>query len=187
MEGQKKHKLGTVAIIVLVVFATIADLLSLIPFVGDLVGPIFWVCVSIYFWKAGMGLINVRKLATSIISMVAELIPAVQELPLILAGIIAVIVMTRAEEKLLGKQGPSPEEIEQNQQRQTLYTDGQRVPTENVGVEDGDTGEAQNVPNQTKANNRPIYNDGVRGPSIPNTPPARAPIVANVAGVVKPK
>jgi hypothetical protein len=98
-DGKKKGHIGTIAIIVLVFFGIIADLLSLIPFVGDFVGPIFWVCAGIYFWKIGMGLLNGKRLATGVVSIVAELIPAVQALPTISVGIIAVIIMTRFEEK----------------------------------------------------------------------------------------
>lgn len=96
---KKKSRIGLIAIVILVVAALIADLLSLIPFVGDIVGPLFWIGASIYFWQSGLGLVNGRRLATSIISMVAEMIPAIQELPLILAGIIAIIVMVRIEDK----------------------------------------------------------------------------------------
>lgn len=94
-----KYRIGTLAIVLLVALAGIFDLLSLIPFVGDFVGPIFWIIASIYFWEAGLGFVNGRRLAVSAISMVAELIPVVQGLPAILAGIIAIIVMTRVEDK----------------------------------------------------------------------------------------
>ncbi len=100
MEKTKlKYRIGAVGIVFLVALATLADLFSLIPFVGDIVGPIFWICASVYLWKIGCGLLNARRLATSLISMVAEMIPIVQELPLILAGMIAVIVMVRMEDK----------------------------------------------------------------------------------------
>ncbi len=99
MEEKKKNRIGIVAIVLLVISALIADLLSLIPFVGDLVGPVFWILASVYFWKAGLGLLNTRRLAVSVISMVAELIPGVQEFPATIAGVIAIIVMTRVEDK----------------------------------------------------------------------------------------
>ncbi len=99
MEEGKKHKLGNIATIILFIAACIADALSLIPFVGDLVGPIFWILASIYFWKSGMGLMNPRRLITSAISTVAELIPVVQEFPTIIAGMIIIIVLTRIEDK----------------------------------------------------------------------------------------
>ena len=98
-ETKPKYRMGTAGIVFWIAFAALADLLSLIPFVGDFVGPIFWVCASIYLWKVGCGLLNARRLATSLISMIAEMIPGVQEFPLILAGIIAIIIMVRVEDK----------------------------------------------------------------------------------------
>jgi hypothetical protein len=96
---EKKHQIGNLAIVILTILATVADLLSLIPFVGDFVGPIFWIFAGIYFWKSGMGLVNGKRLAASLISLVAEMIPGVQELPTIIAGMIIIIVVTRLEDK----------------------------------------------------------------------------------------
>ena len=79
--------------------AALGDLLSLMPFVGSFVGPIFWVLTGIYFWIEGMGIMNGKRLATGAISMVAELIPAIQALPSLIVGIIVVIGMSRIEEK----------------------------------------------------------------------------------------
>jgi hypothetical protein len=78
----------------------LADLLSLIPFVGDISGPVFWVCASVYLWKIGCGFVNAKRLATGAISTIAEMIPAIQAFPMTLAGIIIVIVMVRTEDKL---------------------------------------------------------------------------------------
>ena len=75
------------------------DLISLIPIAGDVVGPVFWGGVMVYLWNKGYGLMNGRRLAASGISMVAELIPGIQELPAITAGILIVIFMLKAEEK----------------------------------------------------------------------------------------
>lgn len=100
MDGNKiEHKIANLSALILTFGAALADLASLIPFVGTVVGPIFWIAVSIYFWTIGMGIISGRRLATGLISAVAELIPGVQALPTITVGIIAVILMTRIEEK----------------------------------------------------------------------------------------
>lgn len=98
MEG-KQYRIGTVAAGLLIILAIIFDILTLIPIVGDFLGPLFWVMASIYFWKIGMGFVNGRKLAVTLISLVAELIPVIQEFPAILLGIIVVIVMTRIEDR----------------------------------------------------------------------------------------
>ncbi len=102
------------------VIATVGDLISLIPGGGDIVSPIFWGLMALYFWKKGMGLFNGRRFAAAAISFVAELIPAVQELPLLLAGIIAVLFIIRIEDKT-GKsiikplsKGVTPPRIERN-------------------------------------------------------------------------
>ncbi len=131
MEEKPKYRIGILAIIVLVVLAGIFDLLTLIPFVGDFLGWFFWVLASIYFWKIGMGLINGKRLATMAISIIIELIPAVQWLPGILAGIIAIIVMTRIEDKtgislnpLQKKPGITAPRI----QNVPLNQNGQRLP-----------------------------------------------------------
>jgi hypothetical protein len=55
---------------------------------------------ALYGWTKGLGLFNGRKLAAMAISWVASLIPVVQELPIeVTAGIIAIILITRIEDK----------------------------------------------------------------------------------------
>lgn len=122
--------MGWMGISVILITAVIADLLSLVPFVGDIVGPIFWVCVSIYLWSIGCGLLNARRLATSIISMVAEMIPLVQELPLIFAGALAVIILVRIEDKTGKKLMPGSNKLSGS--RKPLYNNGVRQPEYNV-------------------------------------------------------
>ncbi len=83
----------------LMIAATVGDLISLIPLAGDIVSPIFWTIVGLYFYTKGMGFFNGRRLAVAAVSFVAEMIPAIQELPFLLAGIIAVLFMIRVEDK----------------------------------------------------------------------------------------
>ncbi|HEY9583862.1 MAG TPA: hypothetical protein VJI66_02790 [Candidatus Paceibacterota bacterium] len=135
-EQNKKvnYRIGALAIVLLVALAGIFDLLSLIPFVGDIVGPIFWIIASIYFWKAGLGLVNGKRLATAAISLIAELIPAVQELPMILAGIVAIIIMTRIEDKTgisLNPLSKKPGVTPPRNQRRPANVDGVRLPRNN--------------------------------------------------------
>jgi len=122
-----------------ILFAALADLLSLIPFVGSIVGPIYWVCFSIYLWKIGCGLLNARRLATGITSMVIEIIPAFQAFPTILIGTIAIIVMVRTEDKTgitvpgLGSKKPASTLVENGVnpprvQQTPLNQDGIRAP-----------------------------------------------------------
>lgn len=120
MEEKTKYRIGTLATLLLIAVAGIFDLLTLIPFVGDFISWIFWFCASVYFWKIGMGLVNGRRLATLAISIVIELIPAIQWLPGILAGIIAIIIMTRVEDRTgislnpLQKTGITPPRLQRN-------------------------------------------------------------------------
>ncbi len=100
MESADKKRLGSLAIAILLFTGIVADIFTLIPFVGIAVGPIFWIFVSIWLWKSGFGFLNARRIATSAISAVAEVIPVVQEFPLIVVGVIVLIFMLKAEERL---------------------------------------------------------------------------------------
>ncbi|MDQ5893040.1 MAG: hypothetical protein QG640_50 [Patescibacteria group bacterium] len=96
---KKKYRIGVLGIIVFVCLAGIFDLLTLIPFVGTLFGWVYFVIFTIYLVKTGHGFINAKTLAPQAISIVAEFIPAVQELPTIIAATIAVIAISRIEDK----------------------------------------------------------------------------------------
>lgn len=96
---EKKYRIGNVAVTVLGFFAVVADLLTPVPVLGSAIGPIFWVIAGIYFWYAGLGLLNWRKLVPTLISFVAELIPAIQALPTIAAAVAIIIAVSRAEDK----------------------------------------------------------------------------------------
>ena len=54
----KKGQLSTLNSIVLLLLALVADIATIIPFVGDFVGPVFWGLITVFFWKKGMGIIN---------------------------------------------------------------------------------------------------------------------------------
>jgi hypothetical protein len=73
--------------------------LTLIPIVGDIVGPVFWTSIAYYFWKKGLGLFNWRRFVPEIISFIAELIPGVQELPSMFLGMIIIALLTKIEQK----------------------------------------------------------------------------------------
>lgn len=95
----KNSRMGNGLAITLVLIAGIADAFSLIPFVGDFVGPAFWICMSIFLWMRGFGFLHFGRLATKIISTVAELIPVVQAFPTIIAGMVLVILLIRFEDR----------------------------------------------------------------------------------------
>lgn len=120
MEDKKQYRIGMGISIVLIMLAAVGDALSLIPFVGAIVGPIFWIIIGIYLWTKGMGILNGRKLAVTAVSFVSEIIPIVQELPMLLAGIIAILFIIRVEDKtglsLMNpmKKGVTPPRLKKN-------------------------------------------------------------------------
>ncbi len=99
MEEKKKTSIGLVSSAVLISAAIGADYVSAVPFVGSFVGPAFWVVVSIYFWMIGLGIVSGRRLAVSVVSMIAEILPVIQTLPTIVTGIVAILIMIKLEEK----------------------------------------------------------------------------------------
>ena len=99
MSDTEHHRIRIGQGVALIVLAAIADLITLIPIAGDIVGPVFWISVSIYFWKSGLGVMNVGRLVTSTVSLVAEMFPVIQELPTILVGMIIIIVLFFFEDK----------------------------------------------------------------------------------------
>ena len=93
------YRLDWVTMATITTIAGFSDLLSLIPFVGDFVGPTFFVCLNVYFWIKDIEVVNTKRLATSVIAMIIEMIPVVQELPAIMTGAIAIVIMIRAEDR----------------------------------------------------------------------------------------
>jgi hypothetical protein len=99
MEETLSKKIGILAMIVSIVLALVADALTLIPFVGIAVGPIFWISFNYYLHKKGFPIMSGKRLGTGIISTIAEIIPAIQALPTITLGVIAILVMIYFQEK----------------------------------------------------------------------------------------
>jgi hypothetical protein len=140
MKEASTKRIGNAMAAVLILIAGIADLLSLIPFVGDFVGPIYWVCVSIYLWKIGMGFVNPRRIITEVASTLVELIPVLQWFPSILLGTGIVIALTRFEDKT----GISATSLTKGNIGAALNHAGTRQPTGNTA---------------------PLNADGVRAPN----------------------
>lgn len=107
---RKQQKIGIGIIIFLVGLSIVGEIIGLIPLAGDIITPIFWALAGLIFWRKGYGIFSGRKLAASGISILAGMIPVVQELPIELPlGIIVVIFILKAEYKtglsLRGKTG----------------------------------------------------------------------------------
>jgi hypothetical protein len=154
MNASSPQKIGILTIIILVFIALLADLLSIIPFVGTFVGPIFWASVALYLYIKGFGFLNLRRLAPMAISVVGELIPAIQALPTIFVGMIALVILIKTREitgislkdashgkfsrpqglNNAGVRAPRPKNTQipssptRNQNTQPLVTDGVRTP-----------------------------------------------------------
>lgn len=152
-----RMKGGTIAILIAV--AAFADLITLIPIAGDFVGPVYWICVSILLYMKGFGIFNARRFITSAVSTVAEIIPVVQELPMLLVGTIVLIIFSRIEDKtgmniMPGKKKGAGDAASGAIEAANMYRDGQREP----GQEYDEEGEYRN------SNLKPLNNDGVRQP-----------------------
>ncbi|HEY4503557.1 MAG TPA: hypothetical protein VJJ28_00390 [Candidatus Paceibacterota bacterium] len=98
-EQNKENRIGTIAILVLIFVSGLADAGTLIPFVGDFVSPLFWTCMTYYLYKIKHGLLNWKIFAPSIVSFVSEFIPVVQAFPTIIGATIAIIFVSRLEDK----------------------------------------------------------------------------------------
>ncbi|MDB5238822.1 MAG: hypothetical protein JWO00_157 [Candidatus Parcubacteria bacterium] len=149
----KNSRIGNGMAAVLMLFATVAELLTLIPFAGAIVGPLFWIGAGIYLWHKGCGFLKVGRLVTEAISFIAEMIPVVQELPTIIVGMAIVIALIRLEDKtgvsvmkrFGGKQG--------------------RVPLNAGGVRRPQAEEEELAGAPRNQNTRPLNIEGVRYPS----------------------
>lgn len=98
-QESRKNRISNKAAALLIGSAIIADLLTLIPIVGIVVGPVYWILINIYLMKSGLGFMSGKRLATSGISAIAEIIPVIQELPTISVAMIIIVVTTRIEDK----------------------------------------------------------------------------------------
>ncbi len=120
---KKKYRIGGFAVVILFIIALFFDLISFIPFVGD----IFWVFMSYYLYKTGHGLLNLRRLVPIMVSFITESIPFLSSLPSIMAATISIIMLSRIEDKT-GISITSHTNIAKPQIQVPLYQDGRRLP-----------------------------------------------------------
>lgn len=118
MDEKPKYRIGNGMAVLLLGAAAFTDLLTLIPFAGDFIGWLFWGLCTIYFWRKGMGVINMNRFVPALISSIAELFPVVQEFPTIVVAMFAILVLTRIEDKsglkilpTKGKPGVTPPKV----------------------------------------------------------------------------
>lgn len=151
--NKTNYRVKNTGAILIAFFAIFCDLVSLIPFVGDFVGPIFWVIVGIYLYTAKVKLLDAKRLAVMGADMVIKMIPVLQELPVeLLIGWIAIVMMTRIEDRAgismnptkIGTTAPRIQRIPVNAQ------EGTRLP--NPVKRNGDL-RVQNLNNDIRAKN----------------------------------
>jgi hypothetical protein len=129
-KGPVNYRVSIGMSIILIGIAGIFDLFSIIPLVGSIMAPIFWVGVGAYLWTKGVGFLGWKKIASICISFLIELFPFLQTLPGLVAGIIAVLLVIRTEDKTglsivkPMKKGVTPPRIE----KRPLNTEGVRMP-----------------------------------------------------------
>jgi len=98
-EEAKKGHLESGTTRVLILWAAITDLLTLIPVVGDIADPFYWRYANKRIEKDGVKMSS-KAIRIRVTALIIKLIPVLQELPATIVGIIIVIMTIKAEEKL---------------------------------------------------------------------------------------
>lgn len=101
MEGtHRKYRLGWISIIAMLSVGLISDIATIIPFVGDVVGPLFWIFMSGFLYFKKHGLMSWRTFLPSITSLVIEVIPVLQEIPTFTLAVAIIATLSRLEDSL---------------------------------------------------------------------------------------
>lgn len=101
---QPKSKIDNTTASLMIGTALFFDVLSVIPIVNFFSSFFAFMTFSVWFMIKGVGLINPKKLATPVISVIIELIPAVSAIPSITLTILVTISIIKKEEGgLIGK------------------------------------------------------------------------------------
>jgi hypothetical protein len=96
---EKKHRIGNGEIVMLLVFALIFDLISLIPFVNIAVVIVAQSLMALFFSMHGVNVLSKRRAIPYILGWIIEIIPAISAIPAITIETIIMIVLTRIEDK----------------------------------------------------------------------------------------
>jgi len=95
-----EHRITTGAFAIWLIVGGLFDLLGLIPFVENVIGIIFALLFGTYLWIKGMGVFKGKVFITECISLVGSFIPMIQSLPQLTAGVVAIFIISRLEEKV---------------------------------------------------------------------------------------
>jgi hypothetical protein len=97
MEDQNQPKISMPEIILLVMFALLADALNWIPIINIFVSAVSSMSFQLYFFMKG-----VKKAKYSLVGNLLEFIPFLSILPAVTAGVVATIISERLSETKLG-------------------------------------------------------------------------------------
>lgn len=109
-QGEREPRISSTSAALMVATALLFDVISIIPVVGQAIADVgSFVVFLIWFLILGLPLVSPKKLLTTLVAYIIEFIPAISALPAITAGVIIMIVISRAEDKtgiqLLDKKG----------------------------------------------------------------------------------
>ena len=107
-KGKTKYRFSSTEIYYIGFIALTFDAITLIPFAGDFLAPIFWIFFSYYIFIFKGIKADAKKLATEAIDILLKLIPGIQEFPEISLGVFIIIAITRVEDKIKAKTGINP-------------------------------------------------------------------------------
>jgi hypothetical protein len=97
---ESKYRIGFGVVLALGGVAVICDIIGLIPGVETVLTSLFWVFSTYVLRKHGVPILNGRKLAVVVIDIFIGLWPAFQALPQITLGIILVLLIIYAEDRM---------------------------------------------------------------------------------------
>lgn len=88
---EQPRKIGVVTTTSIIALAILFDVISLIPIINIFSGLTAWLIFSTWFYLLGFGLFNSRRIATTGLSLLAEIIPFISSLPTITTGVVYII------------------------------------------------------------------------------------------------
>ncbi len=97
--GKKEMRIDWITGFLMITTAVFFDLLSLIPIVNIFVDVIAALTFGLWFILKNVPLINPRRLATALIALIIEAVPAISALPAITIGVIIIILTVIVEDK----------------------------------------------------------------------------------------
>lgn len=96
---KKKQRIGAVEIPVLLFFAVIFDILSLIPYVNVGVVIVSQSLIALFFYIHGVNVLSKKRALPYIIAWISEAIPIISMFPAITLETIIIIALTRIEDR----------------------------------------------------------------------------------------